>query len=342
MSSNIGITLRGLSHGQALEVTRRADAAGIHSVWVPESPGDPDAHTWLASFGGATTSIRLATGVVAAPLRHPIGELMAAKALADITSGRFILGVGSGNQSSLERMGIKFRPPIGYLQEYLTVCRLGLAGSPVAHEGRYFSLKGVSIDPSSYDIPLVVAAHNPMMLKLAGRLADGVLLNVISVEEIKHALDLVRSVDRQPEKPITVAANIITCLARDKREAAVAAKIALTSWCSSEIFRTRLLNLGSPFGAAASVLAEAVKRVGLVEAAAGMPDEMVRTMSIAGDTAWLVQRLDEYRAVGVDLPILSIYPVPLHLAKPFPPVPASGAYEATLQAIDIINTLLSG
>lgn len=340
MTGPVGITLRDLTHADAATCARMADELGLHSVWMPEAPGDPDAAIRLAGLGLQTERIRLATGVVPAPLRHPVEQAMAIGALQDVTGERFILGLGSGNPRQYARLGIKALPPVTHLREYLEVLRAAMSGTPVSYTGRFFSLTGLQVRHDGVGpmhCPIYVAAHNPRMLRLAGELADGVLLNMISVEDTQRALEFVHAADRRIADPPLAAAYLLTCVADDRAEAEAAARVVVASFCASEAFRRRLANFGSEYAALAKDVGARVWADGPERLAERIPLEMARAIAIVCAPEELPSRLEPYRVAGVDLPILSVFPVPLRLRQPFPPLPASGTAEAVKHALRAVS-----
>src|SRR5574342_1135340 len=92
-----GITLRDLSWEETLACAEQADAIGVDSLWVPESITRREALLVLAGLAARTRRAGLASGVTNVYARHPIQTLMAAATLDEISAGRFMLGLGSGN-----------------------------------------------------------------------------------------------------------------------------------------------------------------------------------------------------------------------------------------------------
>ena len=93
-----------LSPGQdltaAVELARRAEALGYDSVWVTHGLGR-DSFLVLAAYAAATTRVGLGNGVVPIYPRHPVAMAQAALTLAEMTRGRFVLGVGVSHRETM-------------------------------------------------------------------------------------------------------------------------------------------------------------------------------------------------------------------------------------------------
>jgi luciferase-type oxidoreductase len=99
-----------IDFGLQLELARRADELGFSAIWVRDVPlnsptyPDPVGHSdpWvlLGALAASTQSIALATGAIVLPLRHPLHVAKAALSMDILSSGRFVLGLGSGDRPS--------------------------------------------------------------------------------------------------------------------------------------------------------------------------------------------------------------------------------------------------
>ena len=160
----------------AVRLARQADALGYHSAWVTHGVGR-DSFVVLSAYAAATTRLGLGNGVVPIYPRHPVAMAQAALTLAELSGGRFVLGVGVSHRASMEQMlGLALTDPIAVMREYVSVLRGALAGA-VAFEGAYFRVKwtlGLPAPPAPP--PLYLAALSPTMLETAGEVADGVVL----------------------------------------------------------------------------------------------------------------------------------------------------------------------
>src|SRR6266571_3845404 len=295
----IGITLRDLSYSEAVLCSKLADTTDVDSVWIPESAGR-DATTLLAGLSVSTRRVKLATGVINAYTRNPLQALMTACTIDEMSGGRFVLGLGSGNQLSIQSFGIPDpHRPILRVREFVEIFRQGLNLAKFSYSGKILSTPGFSQTSKRSDIkiPIYIAAHNPQMLRLAGSIADGVLLNVIAHTDIRHSLELVHRGEKHSGRDgkVDITSYVITSISNRRDEAVNAAKLVLASFCSSPVFRRRFHNLGSKSASKIESIYGAYVKAGVDAAMDLIDDELIHEFSIAGDIEDLVQGVKNFR-----------------------------------------------
>jgi 5,10-methylenetetrahydromethanopterin reductase len=191
MMIGVGLDARlGLPFGQLREAAREAERLGFESLWTPAG-GVPDSFHVCAAWS-QDTALRSGISVVpAARMWTPPGLAAQAATLAQLSSGRFVLGLGTGGYGAgfWASVGLANRP-IGVMRAYVTQVRALLAGETV----RDGSPEGDGAPgwptPASLgvrdlpDAPVYLAALGPQMLRLAGETADGALLNWATPERI--------------------------------------------------------------------------------------------------------------------------------------------------------------
>jgi len=196
MMIGVGLDARlGLPFDELRAAAKEAARYGFESVWTPAG-GVPDSFHVCAAWS-QDTALRTGISVVpAARMWTPLSLAAQAATLAQLSSGQFVLGLGTGGYGPgfWASVGLPDRP-IAVMREYVTEVRELLAGRPVtagpilARAGtdpgapgwpRSAAL-GVANLPSA---PVYLAALGPQMLRLAGETADGVLLNWATPERI--------------------------------------------------------------------------------------------------------------------------------------------------------------
>ena len=192
MLIGVGLDARlGLPFAQLRAAAREAGPFGFDSLWTPAG-GVPDSFHVCAAWS-QDTSLRTGIAVVpAARMWTPLGLAAQAATLAQLSSGRFVLGVGTGGYGPgfWASVGLPNRP-IAVMREYVTQIRALLAGQTVAVREtdvgggtpgwpRSASLGVADLPPA----PVYLAALGPQMLRLAGEAADGALLNWATPEHI--------------------------------------------------------------------------------------------------------------------------------------------------------------
>jgi alkanesulfonate monooxygenase SsuD/methylene tetrahydromethanopterin reductase-like flavin-dependent oxidoreductase (luciferase family) len=196
MTIGVGLDARlGLPFDQLRAAAREAERLGFESLWTPAG-GVPDSFHVCVAWS-EDTLLRTGISVVpAARMWTPLGLAIQAATLAQLSSGRFVLGLGTGGYGPgfWESVGLPDRP-IAVMREYVTEVRGLLAGEQVT-AGRIGDGAGVSLAgpgwPRSASLgvadlpsaPVYLAALGPQMLRLAGETADGALLNWATPEHI--------------------------------------------------------------------------------------------------------------------------------------------------------------
>lgn len=200
----------------APDYARLAEAVGYDSVWIPEAFGS-DAITLLGLLAGATSRLRLASGIVNVYSRTPALLAQTFATLDEISNGRAIIGLGTSGPIVVENWhGLKFEKPLARTRETVEILRLALSGERVDYAGQIFRLKGfrLLIRPVQPRIPIYLATFKPNAVRQTGAIADGWLPTHVSVRHfaaMRAALDDGgRSAGRSPGEidvaPLTLAA----------------------------------------------------------------------------------------------------------------------------------------
>lgn len=200
----------GLKVQVSTELAVRAEAAGIHSIWVAEGPIARDAFMTLSSIAVATDRVELATGVVNPFTRHPAQLAAAFASLDELSGGRAICGIGIGARDGLIPLGADVSKPFTAAKEMVSIVRGLLAREDVVLDGAVFHLDHVRLGfrPVRTDIPIVLAATGPKMCALAGDAADGIYLMYGTQEYVQSSLALSHGA-RTSETPFRAASPIL-------------------------------------------------------------------------------------------------------------------------------------
>jgi probable F420-dependent oxidoreductase len=149
--------LDAMSAAQTVEFARKVETLGYDAIWIPEAVGrEPFAHVgYLAAH---TERIVFATGIANIYARDPITMSAASKTLAELSNGRFLLGIGVSHRPLVTNLrGHSYDKPYTYMKEYLTRMKGALYRAPHPVE----------------QVPMVLAALHPKMLQLSATEANG-------------------------------------------------------------------------------------------------------------------------------------------------------------------------
>ena len=194
----LGVTFGSLSILGArgiIDITKLADEMGYRSMWTVEATGT-DAFSLLGAVSAVAPSLDLATGIVPMQVRTPPLAAMSAATLQALSPDADIwLGVGVSAPGILAQHGApKLDRPIARMREYVALLRECLSGESVTFEGDFWQVKRfrLAVRLGERRPKIVMAALGPQMLKLAGEVADGVLLNYIPVSHVDASIQQVR------------------------------------------------------------------------------------------------------------------------------------------------------
>jgi F420-dependent oxidoreductase-like protein len=177
---NIGMVLGTSGPGETLdgliESARKAEAAGLDNIWMANIFSF-DAISTLGLIGREVPRLGLGTAVTPTYPRHPTALAQQALTTAAATSGRFSLGIGLSHRLVIEDMfGFSYDKPAKHMREYLSVLMPLVRGETADFDGNQYNVHGVKLDvPGSGDMPVLVAALGPVMLKIAREMADGTI-----------------------------------------------------------------------------------------------------------------------------------------------------------------------
>jgi alkanesulfonate monooxygenase SsuD/methylene tetrahydromethanopterin reductase-like flavin-dependent oxidoreductase (luciferase family) len=216
-----------LTIAQTLELIALAERCGFDGITVNEDVAE-DAFAVLAAAALRTERIALGTAITNVYTRSAMQIAMGAATVAELSGGRFSLGMSTGHHPWTDVYhGLSLdEKPLARLREYVQFIRgvLG-ADSEYLHEGQIFRgvRSRVSGQFAHLDIPIRVAGERGGILKLAGEIADGAILNVVSADYVRSfAADRVfgaaRDVGRE-SSDLDLTVIVTCCLAEDRGRA---------------------------------------------------------------------------------------------------------------------------
>jgi 5,10-methylenetetrahydromethanopterin reductase len=325
MSDQLALSIAshsGLEPARIGELAGAAERAGFSVVFVAEGQGD--ALSLCHPVIAATSRVRVGTAITNAALRPPVLAAKTAVQLDQAAGGRLILGLGVANAVMNGRFGIPPFAPLPMIEEYVGVVRAVLRGEN-GYAGQVFRTGMVPLDrpPVRTDLPVYLAALGPRMLELAGRIADGVILNLMTPAQAGQAASAVRAAakaaGRDPES-VEIACVMHCCLIDDPVAAAAAARAMVLRYV---LHPTAPRLFGESDG---DVDLRGVRELVLAgdraSAADQVPQQVADGFVARGGAAPCLGRLADYRAAGVDLPVM--FPIP---------VEGDWGYEQTIETI---------
>jgi 5,10-methylenetetrahydromethanopterin reductase len=201
----------------------RAEALGYDDVWLADERFFREVYATLSAFAQSTRRVRLGPCVTDPYSRHPALTAMAVATLDEIAGGRAVLGIGAG-VSGLAELGIDSSRSATAIREGIDLIRRLLAGETVTVKGEISFQEGrLDFTPSRADIPIYVASQRPAGCRVAGRVADGAIMQGALAEPLVRFLrDTVHGAaleaGRDPRR-IELVARLNACIHDDRRAA---------------------------------------------------------------------------------------------------------------------------
>jgi 5,10-methylenetetrahydromethanopterin reductase len=301
---------------QMVELAKRAEAGGFDSVWVAETRMTRDGFVPLAAIAAATERLRIGTAIVNVYTRNPVVIAISFVALEELAPGRVQLGLGPGSPLVLAAQGHAFERPLNRLREYCTVIARLIRGEEVSYEGEAVHLSGARVEDLLSErsaiggprtrLPLWLGVTGPKALEYAGEVADGVIMNVcLSTDYVRDALGRIERGAQRVGRSLDEI-EIAMGLATAPHEVSGEGKRAAARFVA--LYLTMFPNITRVSGVDEAVLTatrRAFEEHGLDAAAEHVGDDLVDRLAVGGTPEECRARLDEYRAAGVQLPIVA-------------------------------------
>ena len=282
-----------------------------NSLWIPESWGR-EAFVMLGAIAAMTSRIKLGTSVVSMFSRSPATLAMAASTLDNISLNRTIIGIGASTPILAEDWhGIKFVHPLKRMREYVTCFRIISSGETINFDGNFFKLKNIKImHPSQRkEIPVFLGAVNTGMIKLATEIADGIILYLSPLDELKKSVQRIKSLTSSKSKSFEICSVFITAisnkypdLARERAAKTLAFYVAVGKYYNEFLsfhgFKNEVEQITTEY-----------QNHGIENISKFVTDPMLDSLTIYGTTEDCFKSLKRFVSCGVSLPILQVNPV---------------------------------
>ena len=290
------------------ELARLAEAHGFDCAWGGEA-NNKDPTVMLSAIAAVTTKLKIGSAVYHILGRTPATLALQAVGLDELSSGRFLLGVGSSNPTIAKWHGQTMDHPLGRVQEYLDIVRAALRGEKLNFSGKYFSAQNfkMAFKPSGRVIPIYLAAFGPKMTRLAGRISDGVLINMANPPEIRRIAAEVKGGAQEAGKDpaaMEIICKIRCSIAPSYNAARDALSHALAYYALADYYRELLGRMG--FAAEVEAMRVAWKNEGFHAARRLITDRMFGSLPLVAATSALevVEQIKPYAEAGATRIIL--------------------------------------
>ncbi|MDX6582519.1 MAG: hypothetical protein QOI10_1703 [Solirubrobacterales bacterium] len=297
-----------ISPGRSLEGTLErvalADRLGYDAAYTTHIAGR-DSLTALMAYAAASERIRLGTGVVPIFSRTPATMAQTAATIDEYSGGRMVLGLGVSHRVTVENWhGQKITKPVSQMRDYMTAVRAIFRGEQ-APESEHFPTRFAFMGYAARaDLPIYVAALSPNMIRLAGELADGVMLWLCCPSYI--ASEVIPALRAGLEKAgrtlddFDVVAAVPTALTDDPDAARAALRQELVTYASLPFYRAMLEASG--FADELAAFDAGMAEGDLDRAKAGLSDRMLGELAGIGSANDVKAAVRRYQDAGVSSP----------------------------------------
>jgi 5,10-methylenetetrahydromethanopterin reductase len=202
----------------------QAEKLGYDSVWITDHFNNRNVYISLSFIANYTDRIMLGPGVTNPYLIHPVMTAQSMASLSEVAPGRVMCGIGAGDRTSLAVVGVPMKNPLNTVRETAEIIKRQLAREKNKYEGSIYKIKAGAKFNFKVDskIPIYIGAQGPKMLRLAGKIGDGVLVNASHPDDIERAMKQIKKgSDRAGRKlkDIDIAAYTAFSVAETRKKA---------------------------------------------------------------------------------------------------------------------------
>src|SRR4051812_20715891 len=300
----------GRSIERAIERVRRAEELGYDCVYATHI-AERDSLALIEAYAARTERIHVGTGVTPIYSRTPVAMAQTAATIDELSGGRIRLGLGVSHKPTVEGWyGQKLEKPVTAMREYVGIVRAILRGEDPPPSERWptaFHFMGYE---ARADLPIYVAALSPRMLRLAGEIADGVILwlcnhhyvRSVVVPEVTKGLERAgRSID-----DFDIVAAVPAAVTDDAETARARLRQDLIPYFSLPFYRAMIEREG--FGEDIAGFDAAMQKGDTESAAAAISDEFLQTLTAIGTQDEALAAVERYRDAGTTSPCIGGVP----------------------------------
>ena len=302
----VGVAIGG-DMANVVALAARAEAAGLESVWVAEL--DRTAFVQAAAAISATSRTGVGTAVALAFPRSPTVAAMTAWDLDELSGDRFMLGLGPQVKRVLEaRFSVRVDRPAPQMREYVGAMRAVWAanrGEPATFDGEFYRITMPTFHgparPERRDTPVLLAAVGPVLSRVAGEVADGLLGHPLASplylrEAVLPQLTAGLWAAKRPNDACPVTAMPMVSVGDDADEARRAARLQIAFYATTPSYRA-ILELHDRRGLP-RLLRRAFVEGDRARMAELIDDELLDAIAIAGRPDEALDRLAAWAGIA--------------------------------------------
>ncbi len=276
---------------------------GYDDLWGSEADGT-DGFTPLVLASQWAPKMRLGVAIIPAYTRGPALLAQTVAAICEAAPGRFVMGIGSSSDVIVERWnGVPFSEPFKHTRDMVHFLQQALTGEKIVEDYTNVSVKGFRLKRVPDPAPkILVAALRPGMLRMAGKEADGAIINWLSPEDVKTVAPIVREAGADKE----IVARIFVCPSSDADTVRAQARFVIAAYMNVEVYAKfhEWLGRGEQMAGMWKHW-QAGDRKAALEA---IPDSVVDDLIVHGSPGECRDRIQQYHENGVTTSAIAILP----------------------------------
>lgn len=274
-----------------------AEQNGIGYLWLTEHYNNRNVYASLSQIATRTSKIYMGPGVTNTFTVNPAVTASAIASIDELSGGRAMLGIGPGDITTLATLGIPMQSPVARLKDGVSVIRKLLSGEQVSMRGQVFNISGAQLNFKPVrDIPVYIGALGPAMLKIAGEIGDGCLINASHPVDFEEAVPLIKE-GSKGRKGYDIAAYTCFSIDEDAERAKKAVKPVVAfiiAGCSESALRRHKIDLVKVISIKNNL------RIGDFKSAfRAIDDNMIEAFSLNGSPEGVIEKIKVLEDRGV-------------------------------------------
>jgi probable F420-dependent oxidoreductase len=291
-----------------VELARTAEQEwNYDAVWLAETDG-PDSLALAAAIATATERVQIGTAIIPVFNRTPALLAMSAGTVAQLSQGRFVLGVGSSSHSIIQDWnGVDFELPLTRVSETVAVLRQALGGEKTDFAGKTLRSKGFRLGAlPPQPVPIYLAALREKMLQTAGALGEGLVVNLFPLSAMPQIMGAYRDGATKAGRDATddeVVCRFQVAVTDDVPAARNLVRMAFGAYIAAPVYNKFFQWCG--FETEAQEVAAAFAARDRAGTAAAMTDDMIDRVAILGTAEQCREQIAAFVEAGITTPVIS-------------------------------------
>ena len=281
------------------ELVAFSEENGLEYAWITDHYNNRDSFSLLTYIAARTTSIKLGTGVTNPYTRTAVQLASAIATVNEVSEGRAVLGIGPGDKVTFDSLGIAWEKPVDTIRETVDVIRQMQTGKKISYDGKILKIKSAKLNfgKGANILPVYIGAQGQNMLKLAGDIGDGALVNASHPDDFKFAVKLLKEGRNGRDfSKFDVGAYTSFSVAENRDDAVKAAKPVvafIVAGSPDSVFERHGIDMND-----VGAVRNGFKK-GFADAISAVSDEMLYAFSICGTPAECLERIEKLVDAGV-------------------------------------------